>query len=180
VPAAVCRPVPAVIPGALPAVLLAVLVAVTACSASPAPLRSQSGVVEKSVAGVPREARAVRVLRAWGRLRAQAWATGSVPALRRLYVGSAGSEDVRRLAAYAARDLRVRQMTVQVLAAHVLVVTPDRLRVAVTDRLAHAEAVGRDGSLVEVLPRAMARQRVVTLLRVGGEWRVAAVSPGRE
>lgn len=118
--------------------------------------------------------RAAAMLRAWDRARAEAWASGSVGALRRLYVGAAGAPDVRLLRAYLERDLRVRDLQVQVLALEVLHRGPGEWRLRVTDRLAGGTVVGVDGAR-EQLPRDRATTRALALRRVDGRWRMAAV-----
>ena len=118
--------------------------------------------------------RAAALLRAWDRARAEAWASGSVGALRRLYVDGAGASDVRLLRAYLERDLRVRDLQVQVLALEVLHRGPGEWRLRVTDRLAGGTAVGVDGARQQ-LPRDRATTRALALRRVEGRWRMAAV-----
>jgi hypothetical protein len=123
---------------------------------------------------------ALLVLHAWDRRRARAYAAGSPPALRALYLpgSGAGRADVRLLRDYAARGYRVEGMRMQVLAFRVLAHTTGRWRVLVTDRLARAVAV-RSGTRL-LLPRDRASTRVVTLVRGDdGRWRVSAVSGAR-
>ncbi|WP_344150122.1 hypothetical protein [Nocardioides koreensis] len=120
----------------------------------------------------------VAALRAWDRRRAEAWAHGDLRALRDLYVpGSAACRrDVAMLAAWSDRGLRVRGMRMQLLAAELRTSSERRLEVVVTDRLAHAVAVGR-GTRVP-LPRDAPSTRTVVLRRLAGEWRVALVRDG--
>ena len=108
------------------------------------------------------------VLRAWDGRRARAWARGDLRALRGLYVrgSTVGRRDVAMLTAWTGRGLRVRGMRMQLLAER-------RVEVVVTDRLAHAVAVGRGTRLP--LPRDAASTRTVVLRRLAGEWRVAVV-----
>ena len=115
------------------------------------------------------------VLRAWDGRRARAWASGDRRALRELYVpgSTAGRRDVAMLTAWTGRGLRVRGMRMQLLAAEVRARSERRVEVVVTDRLAHAVAVGRGTRLP--LPRDAASTRTVVLRRLAGEWRVAAV-----
>ena len=115
------------------------------------------------------------VLHAWDVRRARAWASGDRRALRELYVpgSSAGRRDVAMLAAWTGRGLRVRGLRMQLLAAEVRSRSERRVEVAVTDRLAHAVAVGRGTRLP--LPRDAASTRTVVLRRLAGEWRVAVV-----
>jgi hypothetical protein len=121
---------------------------------------------------------AAGLLRAWDEQRSMAYAEGSVPMLRDLYVAgsAAGTSDVRLLREYAARGFRVEGMRMQVLALRVLWQRADRVRLEVTDRLDGAVAV-QPGRRV-VLPRDAPDRRVVTLVRGGdGAWRVSAVAP---
>ena len=117
--------------------------------------------------------RAAAVLRAWDRARADAWARGSVGALRRLYVGGAGASDVRLLEGYRERGLRVRDLRVQVLALDVLHRRPGEWRLRVTDRLSAGTAVGPAGR--QPLPRDRATTRTLHLVRDRGAWRMAVV-----
>jgi hypothetical protein len=137
----------------------------------PAPATLQSVVADDP---------AVDVLRAWDARRGAAYASGSVAALRDLYVhGSvAGRRDVAVLASYGDRGYVVRGMRMQLLAVRVLDRAVDRCRLRVTDRLAGGVAV-RNGVRVP-LPRDAASTRVLTLVRsADGRWRVLAVSAGR-
>jgi len=114
-------------------------------------------------------------LRRWDRRRAAAYSDGDTSALRRLYVprSAVRRRDVRLLRRYAARGLRVTGMQTQLLAARLRSQRPDRLVLAVTDRVTGAVAVGR-GTHVR-LPAGAPRDRVVVLVRTAGGWRVAAV-----
>ena len=73
-------------------------------------------------------------------------------------------------------------MRTQVLAAKVRTRTTGRIVLVVTDRLAHAVAVGQGVRVA--LPRDRATRRTIVLRRVAGEWRVAQVraqaEPGGE
>lgn len=157
-------------PGSRPILaVLCVLLATAGCaSREPASQQAADAAQGQVVA-------ASRVLRAWDRERAAAYAEGSVARLRRLYVDGAGRADARLLASYLRRGLRVEGMTVQVLGIEVLGHRPGSWSLRVTDRLSHAVAVG-EGSRV-VLPRDAASTREVRLVRVAGEWRVAGVRP---
>ena len=131
-------------------------------------------------AGSPRPgAVGLAVLRAWDERRAAAWSRGDPAALRALYAAGsvAGRRDVAMLRAWSARGLRVRDMRMQVLALHVVRHRPDRLVLGVTDRLARADAVGP--GVRHDLPRDAPSSHTVELVRVAGEWRVAAVRPAR-
>jgi hypothetical protein len=122
-----------------------------------------------------RRAAALAVLRDWDVRRAAAWAAGDEAGLTALYVpgSAAGRHDRAMLRRYLARGLRVRGLRMQVLAGSVRTRTHDRIALVVTDRVAHAVAVGR-GVRVH-LPRDRASRRTVVLRRVAGEWRVARV-----
>lgn len=116
------------------------------------------------------------VLHAWDDRRAAAWAAGDVIALRSLYTprSAAGRVDAAMLRAWRARGLRVAGMRTQLLAVDVRRRSPDRLVLAVTDRL--AGAVVEPGRLG--LPRDLPSRHVVTMRRVAGEWRVSRARPG--
>lgn len=127
-------------------------------------------------AAVP--APALRILHRWDDRRARAYATGSVAALRRLYLpgSAAGRGDVRLLREYVARGYRVQGMRMQVLAVEVVSHRPGRWRLGLTDRLERAVAVGRAGRTV--LPRDQASTRVLVLVRgPDARWRVGSVTP---
>lgn len=115
------------------------------------------------------------VLRDWDLYRAAAYAAGDAAALRALYRpgSAAGRHDVRLLQRYATRGLRVTELQTQVLAVTVRTHEPDRLVLAVTERLAGAVAVGPRTRVR--LPRGSPRQRVVVLVRRSDRWVVAAV-----
>ena len=89
-------------------------------------------------ASAPARSQALDVLHGWDDSRSDAWATGDVSALRRLYVAgsAAGRADVRLLRRYLARGLVVRQLRMQVFAVHVVRRDVGILRVRVTDRVA--------------------------------------------
>ena len=122
-----------------------------------------------------RRAAALAVLRAWDVRRAAAWAAGDEAALAALYTtgSSAGRRDRAMLRRYVARGLRVRGLRMQVLAGSVRDRTTDRIELLVTDRVAHAVAVGR--GVRAGLPRDRMSRRTVVLRRVAGEWRVKRV-----
>lgn len=120
--------------------------------------------------------RAAAVLRAWDERRARAWAAGDVAGLRELYVDRAGAADVRLLRRYLDRDLRVEELTTQLLAVEVLGRGPDLWHLRVTDRL--AAGVVADGQERTSLPRDGAETRLIRIVRDGdGTWRVAEVRP---
>ncbi len=114
----------------------------------------------------------VAVLRRWDQARASAWSGGDVRRLRSLYVaGSAAADrDVARLRRWLDRGVRLRRMQTQVIRAEVLGSAEDRWVLEVTDRV--ARAVTDDGTR---LPSDAASTWRITLRRVDGEWRVAAV-----
>ncbi len=118
---------------------------------------------------------ALAVLRAWDVRRAAAWAAGDGAALGALYTdgSAAGRRDRAMLGRYGARGLRVRGMRMQMLAGEVRSRAAGRIVLVVTDRLAHAVAVGQ--GIRVGLPRDRATRRTVVLRRVAGEWRVARV-----
>lgn len=117
------------------------------------------------------------MLRAWDRSRADAYATGDLAALKRLYVpgSTAGAADVAVLRAYLRRGVRVEGMSMQLLAVDVLAVGPRRVRLRVTDRVAGATAVAARSWTR--LPADAASTRVVELRRASRDttWRVATV-----
>lgn len=141
--------------------------------ASPAAAASAAPATPGAPApGASRAVAALGVLRVWDQARAAAWARGDPRALAALYVpgARAGVADVAMLRRWHARGLRVRGMSMQVLAAEVRVRAPDRLVLVVTDRLAGAVAV--PGGLP--LPRDQPTTRRLDLRRVGGRWLLAA------
>ena len=145
-----------------------------------APTRRAPAAASGRDAGAATVRQALRLLQEWDEDRAAAYARGSTRELRGLYVAgsAAGVADVRLLARYRSRALRVVAMRTQVLSVRVLDEEPDRWRLEVTDRLAHAEA-RRSGSLrgvTVVLPRDLPTTRVVTLVRSAGAWRVLSVT----
>jgi hypothetical protein len=136
----------------------------------------RAGPAVPALGDAGRELPPAKVLRAWDRRRAAAYAASSSRALRAAYVpGSrAGVADLALLGAYRDRGWRVVGLHTQVLALTVLRHSPRRWRLRVTDRLAGGVAV-RGGERVS-LPRDLASTRVVTLVRgADGRWRVAAV-----
>jgi hypothetical protein len=162
---------------------VALLAGLLLVSCTPAPVgRDQRSVAGRAQPPAGRagpvqpaeEPAAVRVLHHWDLRRSRAYARGSVPALRDLYVDRAGVADVRLLRAYAARGFRVTGMRMQLLAVAVLAQAPRRWRLRVTDRLDGAVAVAAGRRTV--LPCDRASTRVVQLVRgADGRWRVASV-----
>lgn len=143
--------------------------------ASVSPVPSTAARSAPAPAAAPSlETHALRRLSAWDAARADAYAAGSVAALRDLYVGTVGAADMRVLRSYLRRGLRVHGMQMQIVGLSVLGHQPGRWRLRVTDRLHHAVAVG-PGQRV-VLPRDGASTRTVVLVRSADRtWRVAAV-----
>ena len=129
----------------------------------------------RASAGAPDDP-ALRTLHTWDASRAAAYASGSVAALRDLYVpgSAAGRADLRVLRAYRARRLRVTGMRMQVLALSVLDSRRGWWRLQVTDRL--AEATVMRGHRRITLPSDRPTTRILTMMRGGdGRWRVADV-----
>ncbi len=149
-----------------------VLVLLAACSSDPQ-VSSPAPPVPTAQAKPARSP--VALLHAWDRRRAAAWASGDARALRSLYVegSAAGERDVTMLRAWSERGLTVAPLEVQVLAGRVVARAPGRVTFVVTERLARAEA--RAGSRAWLLPQGQAGTRRVTMWRVAGRWRVAAV-----
>jgi hypothetical protein len=119
------------------------------------------------------------VLAQWDATRAEAWAAGDVAALGRLYTGtsSAGRRDTAMLRRYLARGLRVDGLRTQRLAVTEVSRRSDLWVLRVRDRIAGGDVVGRE---IRVrLPHDRVSRHLVTLHRVGGEWRVAEVVPVR-
>ena len=114
----------------------------------------------------------IATLRDWDRRRAAAWTSGDVAGLRSLYVprSTAGERDAARLSRWLDQGLRVRRLETQVLRVRVLEERRDAVRLAVTDRIARAETT----SGLRLPGDAPSTWRI-TMRRVGGEWKVAAV-----
>lgn len=121
------------------------------------------------------EVAAAAILRGWDARRADAWARGSVAELRALYApGSAtGAADVRMLRAWRSRGLVVAHLGTQLLSVEVLAHSPGLLRLQVSDRVVHAEAVGPPlpGGRV-ALPHDRPSSYVIVLARYDGAWLV--------
>jgi hypothetical protein len=116
---------------------------------------------------------ALRVLRAWDRDRARAYARGDRTALRDLYVAGSrtGARDLAVLDGYRSRGLRVTTLRTQVLGARVLSHTPRRLSLLVTDALVGGVALR--GEQRWRLPDDRASTRRVLLRRSDDRWLVA-------
>jgi hypothetical protein len=176
-------------PVRLPVALLALAVGLTVGLVAVAVVARVPGDAHRARVGgsgsavqVPEERFALEVLHGWDRQRAAAWAAGDPAALARLYVpGSpAGATDVALLRRYAARELSVRGIRMQLLRVRVLVARPGRVALEVTDRLTSAVAVrAGDVTASRPLPADAASTRLLELRRVGGRWLMARVSrPG--
>jgi hypothetical protein len=128
-------------------------------------------ILAVALAGPPAD-----LLHAWDDRRAAAWASGDASALRALYTpgSAAGRHDVAMLRAWTARGLRVDGLRMQLIEVDVRRRTPQRLVLAVTDRL--AGGVAEPGGLA--LPRDRASRHVVTMRWVEGEWLVSRARPG--
>ncbi len=113
---------------------------------------------------------ALRVLRAWDRDRARAYARGDGAALRDLYVAGSrtGARDVAVLEGYRRRGLRVTTLRTQVLGARVLRHTPRRLNLLVTDALVGGVALR--GQQRWRLPADRPSTRRVVLRRDDDRW----------
>jgi len=116
------------------------------------------------------------VLRAWDEQRAEAWARGDPALLAALYApGSrAGRRDRAMLEAWTSRGLVVRGLRTQLLEVRTVRRSPSAWTLRVTDRQAGGVAVGP--GVRRSLPVDAATTRTVVLHRLGGRWRVAAVS----
>ncbi len=115
-------------------------------------------------------------MRGWDERRSAAWAAADTTALADLYTqGSpAGRVDLAMLEVWSRRGWRVEGLRMQLLAVRVRQRSSDHLVLRVTDRLAGGVAVGPGPRIP--LPRDAATVRTISLRRIAGEWRVAAVS----
>lgn len=118
---------------------------------------------------------ALRVLREWDALRAEAYAAADVTALSSLYAegSTAGANDTAMLRRYAVRGLRVTGIRTQILAAEVRELSDTVVRLKVTDRMVGARAVGRAETVD--LPRDRASTRTISFVRQHGSWVVDEV-----
>jgi hypothetical protein len=155
-------------------VLVLALAVLSGCgaarSATPGPAYGSGGASPASTG-----ASALDILHAWDQDRASAWEASDTAALGRLYLpGSvAGRRDVALLDDYRRRGLTVRGMTMQVLAARVVLEQATVLRLQVTDRLGPTSVGSRSGW--QLLPADQASRRTIELRRFQGRWVVAAV-----
>ncbi len=126
----------------------------------------------------PVEPRAVRLLRAWDRRRAEAFARGDAAALSALYADGSrtGAADRSVLDGYLRRGLTVTHMTTQVLAAVVVGESGGRIEMRVTDVLVDAVVTDREGRRWS-LPRDQPSTRRVVLVQRDGRWLVAETYP---
>jgi len=116
------------------------------------------------------------ILRDWDDARSSAWARGDLGALRRLYLpgSTVGAQDAAMLGRWVDRGLRVRRMTMQVLAVELRVRTDRRIVLDVTDRLADAVAVPVGGGERLALPHDGLTTRRLALRRTRVGWVLAA------
>jgi len=116
------------------------------------------------------------ILRDWDDARSSAWARGDLGALRRIYLpgSAAGARDAAMLGRWVDRGLRVRRMTMQVLAVELRVRTDRRIVLDVTDRLADAVAVPVGGGERLALPHDGLTTRRLALRRTRVGWVLAA------
>lgn len=121
------------------------------------------------------------ILAEWDTARADAWATGDLSALRALYVEDSvvGRRDASMLRAYVERDLVVRGLATQVLAAELVSSRADRLVVRATDRVVGGRVTSAGASQGTALPRDRATTRRLEFRRVAGTWLLAGVSSVR-
>jgi hypothetical protein len=136
----------------------------------PAPARPPSMTVTEALS-------ALAVLRDWDLARASAWARGDLAGLRRIYLpgSAAGTHDVAMLRRWVERGLRVRGMTMQVLAVDLRRRTDRRIVLDVTDRLADAVAVPAGGGEREALPRDGLTTRRLAFRSTRNGWVLASV-----
>lgn len=116
------------------------------------------------------EVGAALLLSGWDRRRADAWAAGSAPRLRGLYVRGSrtAAADLRMLRAWRSRGLTVSGLVTQLLSIEVLSASADRLLLRVTDRVVRATATG--AGLSRTLPRDQPSAYVVEMVRRRGDW----------
>lgn len=134
--------------------------------------------------GVLPAVESLAVLRDWDRARAAAWEAGDIATLRALYTrgSAAGTRDVAMLRQWRGRGLRVRGMSMQVLAVELRARAARRLVLVVTDRLVGAEAVrghptATPGGLS--LPTDRPTTRQLTFVRTEAGWVLDSATPVR-
>lgn len=136
---------------------------------------------DRTVRAPPRdEDRAMRVLAAWDRERAAAWAAGDAAALARLYLptSSAGRRDARQLRAWTRHGWVVRGVTRQVQQVTVRQLEADMVRLEVVDRLVGAVAHRRDADPAtpgRPLPQGQLHHRELEFQQGEHGWRIAGV-----
>lgn len=125
-----------------------------------------------------RERRALRIIAAWSRRRARAWASTSAGRVRALYATpSAAGAELALWRSYRRRDLRVEGLRSQVLAIRVLSASARRLAVVIDERSASGVVVGSDAVRRVALPQdKVDRRRVVLVLGPDAVWRVERIS----
>lgn len=121
------------------------------------------------------ETRALAVLRAWDRRRADAWSAGDADELARLYAAGSrtGRRDVNDLRRWRTRGLRVVGLRQQMSALGIRVETSRRLVLTVTDRTLAGLAVGHHRRTA--LPGSAWTTHRIRLVRRHREWLVAEV-----
>lgn len=163
-------------------VLVALLASAVGCALVAAvprvlpPPRPAGPAAQAATAAAPDRTVPIAALRAWDAARADAWVDGDTAALRALYTATSrsGRADRRLLAAYDARELRVRGLAVQRASVEVVHRSADRLVLQVTDRLTGGWVRTAAGERVD-LPRDRWSARRVVLAARGDGWRVVEV-----
>jgi hypothetical protein len=97
--------------------------------------------------------------------------------LKAIYVPGSGlrARDAHVINAYARRDLRIVGLHMRVLALHVVRQSDSTVVLSIVDRISQARAVDEAGRTRE-LPHDRPTAHRVTLRRISGEWRIAAIS----
>jgi hypothetical protein len=149
-------------------------------AASPARPPARTGALPHPAEPTGSRASTVRwhvVLHRLDRVRARAWCRGEPRLLRAVYTprATALGADRHLLGDYARRGLRVRDVRLRFVRVHVMDRRPLYVRLRVVDSLADATAVSSTGKLLR-LPRDRATRHRIVLRRVGGRWRIDAVT----
>lgn len=111
-------------------------------------------------------------------VRAEAFTSADAARLREVYIDArAARADTATLRVYRERGLRLEGMRLVRESCRVTSRSPDRLVLAVVDRLGPTWARAADGRRHE-LPRDRPSGRTVVLERVGEAWRIAEVRAG--